>query len=110
MGAAVGEIHVKVEGAAAIPRRSNSARAAPGLERPRIAGAGGPGVVELILNGKRSIAGDTLRVVGHGISIGSVDSMPTALRAGINKVGDGRGYRAKGPCLNALDRCVCSRP
>ncbi len=80
MGVAVGEIDVKAEGAAAIPGRGNSVRTAPGLQRPRIGGAGSPGVVELILH-------------GHGITIGSVDAMPTVLRGGIgsDEAGDGRG-------------------
>ena len=94
MEVAVGKIHVKAESAAAIPRRGNSARTAPGLQCPGIGGAGEPSVVELILNGQGSIVRDTLRVVGHGISIGSVDAMPTALRTGIGskEVCDGQGY------------------
>src|SRR5437867_2715663 len=83
MGVAVGEIHVKGEGAAAIPGRRNSPCAATGLQGARIRGASDPGITRLILHGKRGVRRDALRIVGDGISIGCVNAVPTALRAGV---------------------------
>src|SRR6266446_8005935 len=83
MGVAVGEVDVKAEGAAAIPGCGQSAGTTAGLQGPRIGGAGGPSVVELILHGQGSIAGDRLRVVGQRISVSSVDATPLALGGGI---------------------------
>src|SRR5882762_7783285 len=90
MGVAVGEIDVKAERAIAIPGCRNSPGTIPGLQSSRINGARSPRVVQLIFNGQGSIAWDALRVVGHGISIGSVNAMPVTLRRGIggDKVGD----------------------
>src|SRR6266849_4296873 len=103
MELAIGEIDIKAEGAASIPGRGNSVRTASGLQRPRIGGAGSPGVVELILNGQGSIAGDGLRVVGHGISIGSVDAMPTALRGGIGRDEAGGCFRTAAAAASKED-------
>src|SRR5712664_4605479 len=97
MGVAVGEIHVEVERAAAIPYRGNSPRATPGLQRSGIAGAGSPNVISLVLNRKRSVVGNTLRLVSHRISIGSVDAVPTALRAGIG-CNEGCGRPGRDDC------------
>src|SRR6266403_360634 len=83
MGVAVGEIDVKAERAIAVPGCGNSPGTIPGLQSSRINGARSPSVVKLIFNGQGSIAWDALRVVGHGISIGSVNAMPVALRRGI---------------------------
>src|SRR6266446_909246 len=89
---AVAEVHVKAERAVAIPGRRNSPRSAPGLQGPGIRGAGRPRVVELILYRQGCIARDTLRVVGHRISIGSVNATPIALRARIRSHETGRRW------------------
>jgi len=90
---AVTKIHVKGERAARVPGGSNLSRATAGLQGSRIGGAGSPGTVGLVLDGKRGVRRNVLGIVGHRITIRSVDSMPTALRAGIgsHKVRGGRG-------------------
>src|SRR6266403_1309141 len=94
MGVAVGEIDVKAERAIAVPGCGNSPGTIPGLQSSRINGARSPSVVKLIFNGQGSIAWDALRVVGHGIPIGSVNTMPVALRRGIGADKAGCGLRA----------------
>src|ERR1700722_15366456 len=81
MCVAVGEIHVKIEGRTAVPGGGNPSRTAPDLQGSRIGGTGGPGIVQLILNGKRSIAGEILGIAGDRVAISPVHPMPAPLSA-----------------------------
>ena len=74
------QVHVKIERTVQVPRRRNPSRAAPGLQCPRIAGAGRPRVVQLVLYGEGRVAGNALRIIGHGIPVRPVHPVPVALR------------------------------